>query len=176
MLVVDDEPPITARPQRRAHGPRLPSSRSPPTGQRSLGQDRLRRPAAIILDLGLPDLDGIEVCRRIRAWSDVPIIVLTADGAEDRKVRGLDDGADDYVTKPFSTPELLARLRVALRHRRPAPGRASTKPSCRVGDLVRRHPPPHGRSRRAAPSTSRPRSSPSSPCWPATPARSSPTA
>ncbi len=77
-------------------------------------------PAAVILDLGLPDLDGVEVCRRIRAWSDVPIIVLTADDTEHRKVEVLDDGADDYVTKPFSTPELLARLRVALRHHRSA--------------------------------------------------------
>ena len=74
-------------------------------------------PAAVVLDLGLPDLDGIEVCRRVREWSEVPIIVLTADGADDRKVAALDTGADDYVTKPFSTPELLARLRVALRHR-----------------------------------------------------------
>ncbi len=75
-------------------------------------------PAAVILDLGLPDVDGVEVCRRIRTWSDVPIIVLTADDTEHRKVEVLDDGADDYVTKPFSTPELLARLRVAMRHHR----------------------------------------------------------
>ncbi|HVV36999.1 MAG TPA: response regulator transcription factor [Acidimicrobiales bacterium] len=75
-------------------------------------------PAIVILDLGLPDMDGIDVCRRIRSWSTVPIIVLTAEGAEDRKVTALDEGADDYVTKPFSVPELLARVRVALRHRR----------------------------------------------------------
>jgi two-component system KDP operon response regulator KdpE len=71
----------------------------------------------IILDLNLPDLDGVEVCHRIREWSSVPIIVLTVEGAEDRKVSALDEGADDYVTKPFSMPELLARVRVALRHR-----------------------------------------------------------
>jgi two-component system KDP operon response regulator KdpE len=92
-------------------------------------------PAAIILDLGLPDIDGVEVCRRIRSWSDVPIIVLTADGTEHRKVEALDGGADDYVTKPFSTPELLARLRVALRRRRAVDGEA-VDPVLHVGDIV----------------------------------------
>jgi two-component system KDP operon response regulator KdpE len=92
-------------------------------------------PAAIILDLGLPDIDGVEVCRRIRSWSDVPIIVLTADDTEHRKVEALDDGADDYVTKPFSTPELLARLRVALRRRRGVDGEAAD-PVLQVGDLL----------------------------------------
>jgi two-component system, OmpR family, KDP operon response regulator KdpE len=72
----------------------------------------------IILDLGLPDLDGIEVCRHLRQRTRTPIIVLSADGAEERKVRALDEGADDYLTKPFSMPELLARVRVAVRHRR----------------------------------------------------------
>jgi two-component system KDP operon response regulator KdpE len=70
----------------------------------------------IILDLNLPDLDGVEVCRRIREWTRTPIIVLTVEGADERKVSALDEGADDYVTKPFSMPELLARVRVALRH------------------------------------------------------------
>jgi two-component system KDP operon response regulator KdpE len=92
-------------------------------------------PAAIILDLGLPDIDGVEVCRRIRSWSDVPIIVLTADDTEHRKVEALDDGADDYVTKPFSTPELLARLRVALRRRRNVDGEPAD-PVLKVGDIV----------------------------------------
>jgi two-component system KDP operon response regulator KdpE len=89
----------------------------------------------VILDLGLPDLDGIEVLRRIRTWSQVPVIVLSAEGAEDRKVRALDDGADDYVTKPFSTPELLVRLRVALRHRRAQGGGVGDEPVLEVGDL-----------------------------------------
>jgi two-component system KDP operon response regulator KdpE len=70
----------------------------------------------VVLDLGLPDTDGVEVCRRIREWSPVPIIVLSADDDEDRKVAALDTGADDYVTKPFGINELNARLRVALRH------------------------------------------------------------
>ncbi len=75
-------------------------------------------PDVIILDLGLPDLAGVEVCRQLRRWTSVPILVVTVDCAEDRKVETLDAGADDYVCKPFSMPELLARVRVATRHRR----------------------------------------------------------
>ena len=104
-------------------------------GQRGIDAVALGDPAAVILDLGLPDIDGVEVCRRIRSWSDVPILVLTADDATHRKVEALDDGADDYVTKPFSTPELLARLRVALRRRRGGDSIASD-PTLVVGDLV----------------------------------------
>jgi len=74
----------------------------------------------VLLDLGLPDGDGVDVCRRLRRWSTVPIIVITAEGSDERKVMALDEGADDYLTKPFSMPELLARVRVALRHRRAA--------------------------------------------------------
>ena len=70
-----------------------------------------------MLDLGLPDLDGLTVCQRIRQWSDVPIVVLSAIGSEDRKVAALDGGADDYVTKPFGMAELEARIRTAIRHR-----------------------------------------------------------
>lgn len=87
------------------------------TGLEGLGDVAVRSPEVVVLDLGLPDLDGLEVCRRIRAWSDVPIVVLSADGSEDRKVEALDEGADDYMTKPFSMRELDARVRVALRHR-----------------------------------------------------------
>jgi len=72
-------------------------------------------PAAAIIDLILPDRDGVEVCRRLREWSDMPIIVLSAVGEEEQKIRALDAGADDYVTKPFSPGELIARLRAALR-------------------------------------------------------------
>ncbi len=74
-------------------------------------------PDVVVLDLGLPDLDGIAVCRRIRQWSEVPVIVLSATGLEDRKVAALDEGADDYVTKPFGMAELEARIRSAVRHR-----------------------------------------------------------
>jgi two-component system KDP operon response regulator KdpE len=87
------------------------------TGSDGIAEAAIRAPDVIVLDLGLPDMDGMEVCRRIRTWSDVPIVVLSADGSEDRKVAALDDGADDYMTKPFGMRELNARLRVALRHR-----------------------------------------------------------
>ena len=90
------------------------------TGLGAIAAAERDNPAVVLLDLGLPDIDGIEVCRQLRSWSTVPIIVVSADGADDRKVAALDEGADDYITKPFSTPELLARVRVALRHRRAA--------------------------------------------------------
>jgi two-component system KDP operon response regulator KdpE len=75
------------------------------------------QPDVVLLDLGLPDIDGLDVCSRIRQWTDVPVIVLSAAGSEQRKVAALDGGADDYVTKPFSMAELEARIRTALRHR-----------------------------------------------------------
>jgi two-component system, OmpR family, KDP operon response regulator KdpE len=90
------------------------------------------RPDAMILDLGLPDLDGLEVLRRVRAFSEVPVIVLTARDEQSDKVRSLDAGADDYVTKPFDTEELLARLRAALRR---VPSAAAQPPVINVGDL-----------------------------------------
>jgi two-component system KDP operon response regulator KdpE len=79
-----------------------------------------RKPAVILLDLGLPDMDGLEVLKRLREWSEVPVVVLTVRDDEQEKVAALDAGAEDYVTKPFSTPELLARLRAAQRKTRPA--------------------------------------------------------
>jgi len=87
------------------------------TGGQGISQAAVGAPDVIVLDLGLPDMDGLDVCRRIRQWSAVPIIVLSADGTEDRKIAALDGGADDYMTKPFGMGELEARLRVALRHR-----------------------------------------------------------
>jgi two-component system KDP operon response regulator KdpE len=114
ILLVDDEAGI-----QRAVGPLL-RSRGYDVEIAGTGADALamfdRRPAAlIVLDLGLPDIEGTEVCRRIRTKSGVPIIVLSARGAEADKVNALDLGADDYVTKPFGPEELLARIRVALR-------------------------------------------------------------
>lgn len=88
-----------------------------PTGNEGIAQAATRAPEIILLDLGLPDMDGLEVMRRIREWSTVPIIVLTARGKEREKVDALDRGADDYVTKPFSVLELLARVRAARRYR-----------------------------------------------------------
>jgi len=87
-----------------------------PSGQEGLNQTAIFHPDLIILDLGLPDLDGIEVIKRLREWAQTPIIVLSVREDEEDKIRALDAGADDYVTKPFSMGELLARLRVALRH------------------------------------------------------------
>jgi two-component system KDP operon response regulator KdpE len=88
-------------------------------GQQGLIEIANRKPAVILLDLGLPDLDGLEVLKRLREWSEAPVIVLTVRDDVQEKVAALDAGADDYVTKPFSTPELLARLRAAQRKTRP---------------------------------------------------------
>ncbi len=90
------------------------------TGQEGLTAIARRRPDIILLDLGLPDMDGIAVLKRLREWSETPVIVLTVRDDEQEKVAALDGGAEDYVTKPFSTPELLARLRAAQRKTRPA--------------------------------------------------------
>ena len=114
ILLVDDEVAI-----QRAVGPLL-RSRGYDVDIASTGADALRMvverpPDLIVLDLGLPDLEGTEVCRRVRLDSSVPIVVLSARGAEADKVSALDLGADDYVTKPFGPEELLARIRVALR-------------------------------------------------------------
>lgn len=87
------------------------------TGEEGMSLAALETPDVIVLDLGLPDLDGIEVCRRIREWTQTPIVVLSAHHGEARKVEALNQGADDYITKPFGMAELEARLRVALRHR-----------------------------------------------------------
>lgn len=89
------------------------------SGEEALDLAAVRPPAAAILDLMLPDLDGVEVTRRLREWSEMPIIVLSAVGEEGAKVRALTAGADDYVTKPFGPPELVARLGAALRRARP---------------------------------------------------------
>jgi two-component system, OmpR family, KDP operon response regulator KdpE len=90
----------------------------------------------VILDLGLPDIDGLEVCRRIREFSSVPVVVLSAYGDEHRKVEALDGGADDFITKPFGMAELEARLRVAVRHSAAHPGGDKDSTSVvKVGDL-----------------------------------------
>jgi two-component system KDP operon response regulator KdpE len=89
------------------------------TGQQGLIEIAKRRPAIILLDLGLPDMEGLEVLKRLREWSEAPVLVLSVRDDEQSKVAALDSGAEDYVTKPFSTPELLARLRAAQRKTRP---------------------------------------------------------
>jgi two-component system KDP operon response regulator KdpE len=114
ILVVDDEPNIQAavRPLLTSSGYEVLTAMS---GRAALDAVERHNPDVVVLDLGLPDMDGIEVCRLIREERAVPIIVLSARGAEKDKVHALDAGADDYVTKPFGSEELLARIRVALR-------------------------------------------------------------
>ncbi len=89
------------------------------TGQEGLDLAALHRPQVILLDLGLPDMDGLDMMATLREWSQAPVIVISARGQEADKVKALDNGADDYLTKPFGTSELLARIRVALRHADP---------------------------------------------------------
>jgi two-component system KDP operon response regulator KdpE len=90
--------------------------RTAQTAGEGLSAVAIDAPDVIVLDLGLPDMDGLELCKRVRTWSNVPIVVLSATSSEDRKVEALDGGADDYMTKPFGMRELNARLKVALRH------------------------------------------------------------
>jgi two-component system KDP operon response regulator KdpE len=104
------------------------------TAREGLAQAASRNPDVILLDLGLPDRDGLEVARELREWSGAPIIVLSARGREEDKVKALDLGADDYLTKPFGVDELLARIRVALRHASATPG-APPEPVFEAGDL-----------------------------------------
>jgi two-component system KDP operon response regulator KdpE len=133
VLVVDDEPAIVraVRAGLLARGYEVLIATN---GHDALSTVADLAPDVVILDLGLPDLDGIEVCRKLRDWSQIPIIVLSAEGNDQRKVLALDLGADDYVTKPFSMPELLARVRVALRHHEHRP-QGPEEGRLRVGDL-----------------------------------------
>jgi len=120
VLVVDDDPFLlrAVRVGLQARGHEVITAAD---GKEGMSQTALTAPDVVILDLGLPDLDGLAVCRSIRQWSDVPIIVLSANTGEDRKVAALDSGADDYVTKPFGMAELEARIRTAIRHRKHEP-------------------------------------------------------
>ena len=140
VLVIEDEAPIRRflRASLPSHGYHLIEAEN---GEDGLLQAAMQRPAIIILDLGLPDLDGLQVTQRLREWTNTPIIVLSARGREDDKIAALDAGADDYLTKPFGMGELLARLRVALRHLHQHGGEKG-EPVFQVGalrvDLVRR--------------------------------------
>jgi two-component system KDP operon response regulator KdpE len=118
ILVCDDEPQIVRALRvilRDAGYEAVEAS----TGEEALDRASVSPPAAAILDLVLPDIDGVEVTRRLREWSEMPIIVLSAVGEEEAKVRALAAGADDYVTKPFGPPELVARLEAVLRRAQP---------------------------------------------------------
>ena len=131
ILVIDDENEIRRMLQvaLSAHGYTLGEATS---GKEGLNQVLIFHPDLVILDLGLPDIDGLEVLRRLREWSQVPVIVLTVRDREGDKVSALDGGADDYITKPFSMGELLARIRVAMRH----VAKSEDEPVLVFGDLT----------------------------------------
>lgn len=131
VVLIEDEAPMR-RFLRAAFGTQQMVLIEAETGREGLAQVAGRRPDLVLLDLGLPDADGLDVVRRIREWSAVPIIVLSARGREHDKVAALDAGADDYLTKPFGVDELLARIRVALRH---AVRQASPEPVVEAGPL-----------------------------------------
>ena len=134
VLVIDDDPSLlrALRLGLQAGGHEVVTAVN---GEQGISQTALTSPDVVVLDLGLPDIDGQAVCRRIRQWSEVPIIILSASGTEDRKVAALDGGADDYVTKPFGMAELEARIRTAIRHRS-ARGRPRRQPATiTVGSL-----------------------------------------
>ncbi len=139
VLVIDDEPQLRKllRVALEAEGDAVIEAA---TAQEGVGAVARSKPDAVLLDLGLPDEDGHVALRQIREFSTVPVIVLSVRAGEDEKVAALDEGADDYVTKPFGMPELLARLRTALRHRLQEAG---AEPIMRSGDLeidlVQRH-------------------------------------
>jgi len=130
VLVVDDEPQIVRALKvvlREAGFEAVPAE----TASEALDLAAVRPPQAAIIDLVLPDLDGVELTRRLREWSQMPILVLSAVGEEEQKVRALEAGADDYITKPFGTRELVARLQAAMRRA----GRGEGEPSIEVEGL-----------------------------------------
>jgi two-component system, OmpR family, KDP operon response regulator KdpE len=133
VLLVEDEPQMRRflRAALTSHDYRLIEAG---TAKEGIAHAAARNPDVILLDLGLPDRDGLEVTRDLRGWSTTPIIVLSARGREQDKVAALDLGADDYLTKPFGVDELLARIRVALRHAS-RPAGAPTEPLFEVGDV-----------------------------------------
>ena len=133
-LIIDDEVQIRrlVRLTLEAHGYRVFEAAD---GQTGLLEAAQRRPEVVLLDLGLPDLDGVTVLKRLREWSAVPVVVLSVRDREEDKIAALDNGADDYVTKPFSTGELLARLRVAQRHSQRNAQLAPESASFRSGDV-----------------------------------------
>ena len=133
VLLIEDEAEIRRflRTSLPAHGYRLHEAI---TGADGLAQAKARNPDIILLDLGLPDMDGTEVIRQVRVWSTIPILVLSAREQEQAKVAALDLGADDYVTKPFGVNELLARMRAALRHIAGPPGEPA-EPVFALGDI-----------------------------------------
>lgn len=125
ILVIDDEQQIL-RALRTILGQQSYQVTTASAGEEGLALATAGQPDIVILDLGLPDRSGVEVCRELRTWTDTPVIVLSAHDSEAEKVAALDAGADDYLTKPFGVDELLARIRVALRHKSLAAGAKSS--------------------------------------------------
>ncbi len=115
ILIIDDEAPIR-RFLKAILDPKDFDLVEAQNGEEGIRQTANESPTVVLLDLGLPDIDGVEVAKRLREWTQVPIIVLSARGQESDKIAALDAGADDYLTKPFGSGELMARIRVALRH------------------------------------------------------------
>lgn len=134
VLLVEDEAQMRRflRAALTAHGYRLVESA---TAEEGLRQATAYNPELVLLDLGLPDLDGLEVIRRLREWTAAPILVLSAREQEEQKIEALDRGADDYLTKPFGTGELLARIRVALRNAERVGGEGPAESTVTVGEL-----------------------------------------
>ncbi|HEV7127545.1 MAG TPA: response regulator transcription factor [Ktedonobacterales bacterium] len=135
MLVIDDEPEIQRAVRTRLGGAGFAVAGAL-TGAEGMAQVAQWHPDVVILDLALPDIDGVEVCRQLRAWTTVPIIVLSVRADDSDKVAALELGADDYLVKPFSSQELVARVRVALRHVAQAAGGAADAASFSTGELV----------------------------------------
>ena len=135
VLLIEDEPPIRkfVRASLESEGYRLIEAE---TGQKALGLAAAQPPDLVILDLGLPDKDGLDVLRALREWLAAPVIVLSARGQEKDKIAALDLGADDYLTKPFGIGELLARIRVALRHASRSAAAEKSEPRFAVGGLT----------------------------------------
>jgi len=134
VLIIDDEPQIR-RVVRNALQSDVARVLEAGTGSEGIDLAAAERPALIVLDLGLPDLAGLEVCREIRKWSSAPIVVLSARHSDQEKAQLLDTGADDYITKPFSTIEFTARIRANLRRAQAAQLAAQVQPIS-IGDLV----------------------------------------
>ena len=135
VLIIDDEPAIARalKPALEGHGFKVVTA---PTGADGLAQVDAFQPDLILLDLGLPDIDGVDLAGQIRAQTPAPIIVLSVRDAEQDKIAALDKGADDYLTKPFGMGELMARIRVALRHRRDGTASSPDTGSITVGAIT----------------------------------------
>jgi two-component system KDP operon response regulator KdpE len=134
VVVIEDEEPIRRflRASLSVEGFRVVEATTAAEGIATIAR---QPPAIVLLDLGLPDLDGTEVIRQVRSWSSLPIVILSARGEEEAKIAALDAGADDYLTKPFGVGELIARIRVALRHASSVPSKNGSATVLDAGDV-----------------------------------------